>query len=172
MIIIRKDELNTFDLRLNDNVTINNPKFLFEFECVQSNEKFYVSPDDSSPSSRYNRFQIYSTTGSPTGSTPAILFNYGGQYLYTVYQMSDYGLTPSNVILDSGKAMFYNGEYDEFFFFGLDDTIDYVFDDYVNNYSFESESIINYVFDPEFIRRLLTQDYEPVLTEDNINLLY
>jgi hypothetical protein len=121
MINISVGATNSFSLRLNDNLTINNPIFLFELTSVQSNEKFYFTAQDLSTTTRFNSFKVYevSNTSIPialTASIPKIKLGYGGSYLYKVYQTTNYSLNPTDVVLDSGIAIFKNDEYEDFFF--------------------------------------------------------
>jgi hypothetical protein len=123
MITLNSGATNSVVLRLNDNVTISNPIFLFELESIQSREKFTFTAQDYSTNGRYNQFYIWEISGitasiSLTASTPQILLEYGGFYNYKVIQKTNYGLTYSDAdtILDIGKAVFYNGEYQNFFF--------------------------------------------------------
>jgi hypothetical protein len=123
MITINQGLTNSVVLRFNDNVTVQNPIYLFELQSVQSLEKFYFTAQDFSTNTRFNQFYIYEISGvtaslALTASIPQILLEYGGFYNYKVYQKTDYGLTAStnDVILDYGKAVFYNGEYQNFFF--------------------------------------------------------
>jgi hypothetical protein len=116
MITIKSGTSSTIVLRLNDNVTIVQPIYLFELESVQSRELFYFTAQDKSTTSRFNQFDILEITGtsysaSPTASTPRIQLTYGGVYNYKVYQKDNYILATSSVILDYGKALYQNGEY-------------------------------------------------------------
>lgn len=121
MIQITKGLTNSITIRANDNVTISNPIFLFEFTSVQSREEFLFTPANISTTTRYNKFQVYEISGtgdsvSPTASTPKIELTYGGVYNYKVYQVYDYGLSASNIVLDEGKMIYDNGELESFFF--------------------------------------------------------
>lgn len=123
MITIKEGELNRFMIRANDNIVGTGSNYLFEFECVQSREKFYFIPQNISNNNRYMDFQVQEITGTtyslaPTASTSQIYLTYGGQYKYRVFQQVDYSLTPDNykTVIDYGKAIFYNGEYQDFFF--------------------------------------------------------
>lgn len=123
MITIKAGLTNSVTLRLNDNVTITNPIFLFELESVQSRQKFYFTAQDISTTTRYNQFVIREITGttfsqSPTASTPNVKLSYGGFYNYKVYQTNNYTLATSSVILDYGKALYQNGEYEAYAFNG------------------------------------------------------
>ena len=121
MININQGATNSIVLRLVDNITITDPIFLFELTCVQSNQVYLFTAQDQSTTSRFNKFEIFEVGGttysvSLTQSIPQIELEYGGSYLYKVYQADTYDLEPTDVILDSGKAIFYNGEYQSFFF--------------------------------------------------------
>jgi hypothetical protein len=121
MITINKGLTNSITIRANDNVTISNPQFLFEFTSVQSRETFLFIPIDLSTTTRYNKFQMYEISGtldfeSLTASTPKVQLTYGGFYNYKVYQVSNYSLSASSVVLDEGKMLYDNGEYDSFAF--------------------------------------------------------
>lgn len=123
MITITSGATNSIVLRLNDNVTIQSPIYLFEMTSVQSKEKFYFTAQDISNTSRYNEFRIKEITGttqsqSLTASTPNIKLSYGGIYNYIVYQATNYNLQPTSVILDYGKMLFVNGEYTTYAFNG------------------------------------------------------
>lgn len=123
MITITAGATNSIVLRLNDNVTIQSPIYLFEMTSVQSKEKFYFTSQDISTTTRYNEFKIKEITGttqsqSPTASIPSIKLSYGGIYNYMVYQATNYNLQPTSVILDYGKMLFVNGEYTTYAFNG------------------------------------------------------
>lgn len=180
MINIFVGATNSFSLRLNDNLTIENPIFLFELTSVQSNEKFYFTAQDFSTTTRFNNFKVYevSNTNIPialTASIPQIQLEYGGSYLYKVYQTDNYSLTPTDVILDSGIALFKNGEYQDFFFELNEDFYkEYVFDEYetIEAFDFEDDAIYS-VFDVEFqTNYILTEDGDPLQTEQGDNLIW
>lgn len=123
MITFKEGELNRFIIRANDNIVGTGSVFMFELESIQSKEKFYFTPQNTSTTSRYMEFQVQEITGTtfsfaPTASIPQIYLTYGGQYNYRLFQQTDYSLTPDNYkdVIDFGKAMFYNGEYQDFFF--------------------------------------------------------
>lgn len=121
MIKIIKGQTNSVTLRLNDNVTITNPIYVFEFTCVQSRELFYCTPLNISTTTRYDQFNIYEITGtvesvSLTASTPKVALSYGGFYNYKIYQSSDYVLGTHSVVLDEGKMVYDSGELGSFFF--------------------------------------------------------
>lgn len=123
MITITAGATNSFTLRLNDNVTIQNPIYLFEMQSVQSKQKFYFTAQDTSTTTRYNQFTIYESNSATqslalTASTPIIRLSYGGIYNYRVYQTNSYDLQPTSVILDYGKMLFQNGEYTTYAFNG------------------------------------------------------
>jgi hypothetical protein len=122
MITINSGTVSTVSLRLNDNVVGDSPLFLFEFTSVQSNQVYKIIPQDVSPTERYNQFNLYEITGvsgqniSPTASTPLFELEYGGVYNYKVYEVDDYSMDPTEIILDEGKMVYKNGEYLNFFF--------------------------------------------------------
>lgn len=122
MINILKGATNSFTLRFNDNVVGTQSNYLFEFQSIQSGHIFYCIPEDTSTDKdRYNLFCIHEISGttyseSLTSSIPKIEFGYGGSYEWKVYEVEDYSLTPSSIILDSGKMTFFDGEYSDFFF--------------------------------------------------------
>jgi hypothetical protein len=164
MININIGTTNSITLRLNDNTTINNPIFLFELTSIQSNNRFYFTAQDLSTTKRFNTFQIYesgtnSVPVSLTASIPTIKLDYGGSYLYKVYQTDNYNLIPTNRILDTGIAIFKSGnEYE------TKDTFD-----------FEDDAIWS-IFDPEFevisISYILTEQGDFLLTEQGDNLVF
>jgi hypothetical protein len=123
MITIKEGQLNQFMIRSNDNISATGSLFLFEFESIQSREKFYFIPQNLSTNNRYMEFNVQEITGttfsySPTASTSRIFLTYGGQYNYKLYQHQDYSLTASTTdpVIDYGKGLFLNGEYQDFFF--------------------------------------------------------
>ena len=121
MININKGMSNSVVLRFNDNKTISNPIYVFEFTCVQSNELTYFTALDLSTSIRYNEFNITEITGTTyslalTASNPRIELTYGGFYNYRVFESSDYILGTHSVILDEGKLFYNKGDYQSFFF--------------------------------------------------------
>lgn len=174
MINLNKGATNSIVLRLSDKVTIQNPIYLFELTSVQSNQVFYFTPQDQSITNRFNSFKVFEISGtdediSLTASIPHIQLTYGGSYLYKVYQATNYSLQPTQVILDSGLAIFRNGEYDNFFFELGDDLEDEIFDLYDTILDFEyNDNEIFEIFDPEFyemLRALITETGEWLMTE-------
>ena len=198
MITINSGSTNSVTLRLNENIVGDTPIFLFEFECVQSGGITYCIPTDQSTSSKYNVFEIreISDTGltqSLTASIPFIELEYGGYYNYRVYETDNYSLDPTDIILDYGKMVFINGEYNSFFFeisedeffnvfdeyeqesnFNDEDKIFKVFDNYENEASFFGYKNVFEVFDPEHVFRVLTTEiYSQALkTEEGYTISY
>lgn len=182
MIRINSGITNSIVLRFNDIKTITNPIYLFELTSVQSNQVYLFTATDISTNTRYNEFLVWEITGTThslayTASTPRIELEYGGVYNYKVIQKAEYSLTYStlDMILDYGKALFYNGEYQDFFFeIGDDDTYE-IFDE-SSAFSFFEEEDLNSVeiFDPEFglDTALMTEMYEDIETEDGDILIY
>lgn len=182
MIIINKGLTNSIVLRMNENIIGSNPIFLFQLTCVQSNQVFLFTAEDQSTTSRYNNFiidEIGGTGGSPalTASVPKIQLEFGGSYLYKVYQADSYDLQPTDIILDSGKALFINGEYQSFFF----ELGDYeelgVFSEWDEMFSFDIGDNNTFgIFDPEFIDYygdfLQTETGDNLQTETGDNLIW
>jgi hypothetical protein len=182
MIILNQGLTNSVVLRLNDNIVGNNPIFLFELTCVQSNQVFLFTAEDFSTTSRYNNFIIDEIGGTgdtpaPTASVPKIQLEFGGSYLYKVYEADSYDLIPTDIILDSGKALFINGEYQSFFFeLGDDDEVGVFveFDDFVLFDEGDADTLG--IFDPEFMVSLgsfvLTETGDKLITETGDNLIW
>ena len=197
MITINSGATNSITLRLSDNVVGDTPIYLFEFESVQSGETFYCTPANTSTTTKYNTFLIREITdtgltASLTASMPLIELDYGGYFNYRIYEASDYSMATTSNILDYGKMLFINGEYQSFFF---DVNYEYgVFDEYDERYIFIAdepitrkvfdeydtystltyeESILYAVFDEEFIYRILTTEADEDLnTEEGYTILW
>jgi len=94
--------------------------YLLELQSVQSKEVFQMWPMNFSPSARFFEAKIYEISGTPqtpvpTDPIPKIQLEYSGSYLYTLYGVTASGVTQSNTILDSGKALFKNNEWENYF---------------------------------------------------------
>jgi hypothetical protein len=146
---------------------------------IQSNEVFYFTAANISPTTRFFECKIYETSGTGdiialTASIPSIQLTYGGSYNYTLYGTNNFDLQPTENILDKGKLVFRNGEYQSFFFEIDDELISGVFEEYSEVVDFDFEDNISYaIFDPEtetFF--LLTEDNEVLRTEDNENIIW
>jgi hypothetical protein len=117
MINIISGATNSVVLRLDETADI----YLFEVRSIQSNEVFYFTAENISPTTRFFECKIYEVSGTGdfvalTASQPAIQLSYGGSYNYTVYATDNYNLEPTEKELDRGKLIFRNGEYQSFFF--------------------------------------------------------
>jgi hypothetical protein len=111
MINIISGATNSVVLRLDETADI----YLFEVRSIQSNEVFYFTAENISPSDKFFECKIYEVSGTevivaPTASQPAIELSYGGSYNYTIYATDNYDLEPTNKILDRGKLVFRNGD--------------------------------------------------------------
>jgi len=175
MININAGATNSVVLRLDELADI----YLFEVRSIQSNEVFYFTAANISPTTRFFECKIYETSGTGdiialTASTPSIQLTYGGSYNYTLYGTNNFDLQPTENILDKGKLVFRNGEYQSFFFEIDDELISGVFEEYSEVVDFDFEDNISYaIFDPEtetFF--LLTEDNEVLRTEDNENIIW
>lgn len=107
MININSGATNSVVLRL-DSIS---PIYLFKLTSVQSNETFFFTADNISPSTKFFECRIYEVSGTTqsvalTASMPLIQLSYGGSYNYTLYGTDNYDLEPTNDILDTGKLTF------------------------------------------------------------------
>ena len=116
MININSGATNSVVLRLDDTADI----YLFEVMSIQSNEVFYFTAADISPSNRFFECKVYEVSGTNdlvalTASIPRIKLSYGGSYNYTLYGTDNYDLEPTENILDKGKLFYKNIEWQDFF---------------------------------------------------------
>jgi hypothetical protein len=176
MININAGATNSVVLRLDELADI----YLFEVRSIQSNEVFYFTAANISPTTRFFECKIYETSGTGdiialTASTPSIKLTYGGSYNYTLYGTNNFDLQPTENILDKGKLVFRNGEYQSFFFEIDDELISGVFEEYseeVVNFNF-GDDISYAIFDPEFDTFfLLTEEGDILMTEQNENIIW
>ena len=126
MININAGATNSVVLRLDEFSDI----YLFEVKSIQSNEVFYFTAANISPTTRFFEFKIYEVSGTGdivalTASIPRIKLSYGGSYNYTLYGTDNFDLQPTENILDEGKLEFrkFNGFDIPTFDFGDDDNI-------------------------------------------------
>ncbi len=182
MITINQGMTNSVVLRFSDNLTIANPIYVFEFQSLQSKELTYFTATDESLTSRYNQFTIYEIGGTTqslalTASIPQIQLTYGGYYNYRVFESNNYVLGTHSVVLDEGKMLFQNGEYETFFFDLNESSIWAVFDDFGTAPVAFVDGDINLtkVFDPEFVsitKYIITHNNEIITTQDGYHLTY
>lgn len=116
MININAGLTNSVVLRLDKTASI----YLFKVVSIQSNETFFFTADNISPSTRFFECKIYEVSGTTqsvalTASVPQIELSYGGSYHYTLYGSDNYDLEPTDDILDVGKLTFKNIEWDSYF---------------------------------------------------------
>ncbi len=120
MININSGATNSVSLRLQDKVVSETPIYLFEVKSIQSNEVIYFTAEDQSISNRFNLFRISEISGTTqsialTQSIPKIRLKYGGSYNYTIYETENYNLEPTANILDWGKLIYKNSEWEDYF---------------------------------------------------------
>ena len=111
---------NKISVTLTENVTIANPYFLLELICDQTNLSYFclLGTNISNDLGRYDAFLV-TETSTPDNLDAEITLVQKGFYHYNIYQLSSASLTPSNVILERGKAIvkystptdtYYNGK--------------------------------------------------------------
>jgi hypothetical protein len=96
------------------------PIYLFEVVSIQSNETFFFTAENISPSGRFFECKVYEVSGTNdlialTASIPQIKLSYGGSYNYTLYGTDKYDLEPTDDILDVGKLLYKNNEWFDYF---------------------------------------------------------
>ena len=114
MLIIRKNETNNLVVTVSMNKTLPNPYYLFSFQHITSKERVSFIPQSITSNTRYDKFRfIESPTVNLTAATPSVLFNYIGQYYYSIYeQTSSANTNPSLAYnkLESGRAIVIVGD--------------------------------------------------------------
>ena len=97
MVVLTKNSSNTAFITLYDLVTLNSPKFLFEFENEQYHTKSYCIPTDiGTELSRGSEFVITETTNPNALSGQVELLE--GSYILKIYeQLSTTNLNPSGL---------------------------------------------------------------------------
>lgn len=158
MINIISGATNSVILRLDETADI----YLFEVRSIQSNEVFYFTADNISPSNKFFECRVYEASGTseivaPTASQPVIKLSYEGSYNYTLYGTDNYDLLRTDRILDKGKLFFIKEKFSTEVAFDFDDNKIYK------------------VFDPELDLELffiLTETGEILQTELGENLVY
>lgn len=145
MININQQTNNTLVLYLNEDVSITNPYYIFEFVDIY-NEKIVVSLEDETPDEAYNQFSFWDasiTTGLSANG-----------------ELNIYESTTDTSIVDD-LTLIYNGLY-KFLETKLDDII---FDPSIN--------YTDYVFDPCSGYNLIDQDivFDPIWESGQLPLL-
>ena len=105
MLVITKGEINRLILTLTEKVTIQEPKFLFQFKNDASAKSYFcIAPDLSLFPNRYNKFEI-TETDNPDNINAEIELPLTGFYHYFVYeQTSGSNLNPAGLnLVESGK---------------------------------------------------------------------
>jgi hypothetical protein len=97
MLLIRKNTNSNIVLTLEENRTLTNPYYLFEFKNEMSLQNVYfIAPDITIAVERYNEFIITETSGTPDYTSGTVELSPEGMWTYRVFeQLSSTNLNPS-----------------------------------------------------------------------------